>query len=179
MGSRTQDIRALTFPKTMIVKAALLCYLVLTPAVFSFTVPEVNSVAKKQSSEVEARQFSDDDIINYGIWGFIAGLSDYFIRNAVTVDKKTTTTTTTTTPTTTTAAPRFRQKHKYHKKDKKEKKQQRKDKKAKRDQKKKEKEMEMEAENAMKAEVEAVVVEESVPVEVVEDSVAEIVADVE
>merc|ERR1711945_84817 len=48
----------------------------------------VNSVAKKQSSEVEARQFSDDDIINYGIWGFIAGLSDYFIRNAVTVDKK-------------------------------------------------------------------------------------------
>merc|ERR1712130_784984 len=95
MGSRTQDIRALTFPKTMIVKAALLCYLVLTPAVFSFTVPAVNSVAKKQSSEVEARQFSDDDIINYGIWGFIAGLSDYFIRNAVTVDKKTTTTTTT------------------------------------------------------------------------------------
>ena len=37
----------------------------------------------------------------------------------------------------------------------------------------------MEAENAMKAEVEAVVVEESVPVEVVEDSVAETVADVE
>merc|ERR1712095_167031 len=172
MGSRTQDIRALTFPKTMIVKAALLCYLVLTPAVFSFTVPAVNSVAKKQSSEVEARQFSDDDIINYGIWGFIAGLSDYFIRNAVTASAATTTTTTT-------AAPRFRQKHKHHKKDKKEKQQRKKDKKAKRDQKKKEKEMEMEAENAMKAEVEAVVVEESVPVEVVEDSVAEIVADVE
>merc|ERR1712122_454787 len=172
MGSRSQDIRALTFPKTMIVKAALLCYLVLTPAVFSFTVPAVNSVAKKQSSEVEARQFSDDDIINYGIWGFIAGLSDYFIRNAVTVDKKTTTTTTTT------AAPRFRQKHKHHKKDKKEKQQRKKDKKAKRDQKKKEKEMEAEHEKEM--EVEAVVVEESVPVEVVEDAVANIeVADVE
>merc|ERR1712020_311990 len=177
MGSRTQDIRALTFPKTMIVKGALLCYLVLTPAVFSFTVPEVNSVAKKQSSEVEARQFSDDDIINYGIWGFIAGLSDYFIRNAVTVDKKTTTTTTTTTTTpTTTAAPRFRQKHKHHKKDKKEKQQRKKDKKAKRDQKKKE----MEAEHEKEMEVEAVVVEESVPVEVVEDAVANIeVADVE
>merc|ERR1712233_228885 len=124
MGSRTQDIRALTFPKTMIVKAALLCYLVLTPAVFSFTVPAVNSVAKKQSSEGEARQFSDDDIINYGIWGFIAGLSDYFIRNAVTASAATTTTT---------AAPRFRQKHKHHKKDKKEKKekqQRKKDKKA-------------------------------------------------
>merc|ERR1712233_292965 len=121
MGSRTQDIRALTFPKTMIVKAALLCYLVLTPAVFSFTVPAVNSVAKKQSSEVEAGQFSDDDIINYGIWGFIAGLSDYFIRNAVTASAATTTTT---------AAPRFRQKHKHHKKDKKEdKKEKQKDKK--------------------------------------------------
>merc|ERR1712130_1095837 len=108
---------ALTFPKTMIVKAALLCYLVLTPAVFSFTVPAVNSVAKKQSSEVEARQFSDDDIINYGIWGFIAGLSDYFIINAVTASAATTTTT---------AAPRFRQKHKHHKKDKKEKQQRKK-----------------------------------------------------
>merc|ERR1712095_245991 len=170
MGSRTQDIRALTFPKTMIVKAALLCYLVLTPAVFSFTVPAVNSVAKKQSSEVEARQFSDDDIINYGIWGFIAGLSDYFIRNAVTASAATTTTTT--------AAPRFRQKHKHHKKDKKEKQQRKKDKKAKRDQKKKEKEMEAEHEKEM--EVEAVVVEESVPVEVIEDAVANIeVADVE
>merc|ERR1712198_145615 len=173
MGSRTQDIRALTFPYKMIVKAAL-CYLVLTPAVFTFTVPE-HAVAKKASSEVkarqleEARQFSDDDLINYGIWGFIAGLTDYFIRNAATAA----------TTTTTTAAPRFRQKHKHHKKDKKEKQQRKKDKKAKRDQKKKEKEMEMEAENAMKAEVEAVVVEESVPVEVVEDSVAEIVADVE
>merc|ERR1712227_221367 len=170
MGSRTQDIRALTFPYKMIVKAALLCYLVLTPAVFTFTVPE-HAVAKKASSEVEARQleearqFSDDDLINYGIWGFIAGLTDYFIRNAATAA-------TTTTTTTTTAAPRFRQKHKHHKKDKKEKQQRKKDKKAKRDQKKKEKEME--AENAMKAEVEAVVVEESVPVEVVEDSVAEI-----
>merc|ERR1712029_411157 len=167
MGSRTQDIRALTFPYKMIVKAALLCYLVLTPAVFTFTVPE-HAVAKKASSEVEARQleearqFSDDDLINYGIWGFIAGLTDYFIRNAATAA----------TTTTTTAAPRFRQKHKHHKKDKKEKQQRKKDKKAKRDQKKKEKEMEMEAENAMKAEVEAVVVEESVPVEVVEDSVA-------
>merc|ERR1712029_901717 len=177
MGSRTQDIRALTFPYKIIVKAALLCYLVLTPAVFTFTVPE-HAVAKKASSEVEARQleearqFSDDDLINYGIWGFIAGLTDYFIRNAATAA-----TTTTTTTTTTTAAPRFRQKHKHHKKDKKEKQQRKKDKKAKRDQKKKEKEME--AENAMKAEVEAVVVEESVPVEVVEDSVAEIVADVE
>merc|ERR1711994_472529 len=172
MGSRTQDIRALTFPKTMIVKAALLCYLVLTPAVFSFTVPAVNSVAQKQSSEVEARQFSDDDIINYGIWGFIAGLSDYFIRNAVTASAATTTTTTTT------AAPRFRQKHKHHKKDKKEKQQRKKDKKAKRDQKKKEKEMEAEHEKEM--EVEAVVVEESVPVEVVEDAVANIdVADSE
>merc|ERR1711978_425941 len=158
MGSRTQDIRALTFPHKMIVKAALLCYLVLTPAVFTFTVPE-HAVAKKASSEVEARQFHEEPIINYGIWGFIAGLVDYAVRNSVTAA-------TTTTTTTTTAAPRFRQKHKHHHKDKKEKQQRKKDKKAKRDQKRKEKEME----NAMKAEVEAVVVEESVPVEVVEDA---------
>merc|ERR1712113_393286 len=170
MGSRTQDIRALTFPYKMIVKAALLCYLVLTPAVFTFTVPE-HAVAKKASSEVEARQleearqFSDDDLINYGIWGFIAGLTDYFIRNAATAA-------------TTTAAPIFRQKHKHHKKDKKEKQQRKKDKKAKRDQKKKEKGMEAEHEKEM--EVEAVVVEEPVPVEVVEDAVANIdVADTE
>merc|ERR1712029_999190 len=105
MGSRTQDIRALTFPYKMIVKAALLCYLVLTPAVFTFTVPE-HAVAKKASSEVEARQleearqFSDDDLFNYGIWGFIAGLTDYFIRNAATAATTTTTTTTATTTTT-------------------------------------------------------------------------------
>merc|ERR1712170_309104 len=91
MGSRTQDIRALTFPYKMIVKAALLCYLVLTPSVFTFTVPE-HAVAKKASSVVEARQFSDDDLINYGIWGFIAGLTDYFIRNAATAATTTTTT---------------------------------------------------------------------------------------
>merc|ERR1712209_55791 len=168
MGSQSQDISASTplLTPAMFVKAALLCYLVCSPAVFSMP-----SVQPARSELEEARQFSDDDIINYGIWGFIAGLSDYFIRNAVTASAATTTTTT--------AAPRFRQKHKHHKKDKKEKQQRKKDKKAKRDQKKKEKEMEMEAENAMKAEVEAVVVEESVPVEVVEDSVAEIVADVE
>merc|ERR1712018_684986 len=91
MGSRTQDIRALTLPHNMIVKAALLCYLVLTPAVFTFTVPE-HAVAKKASSEVEARQFHDDDLINYGIWGFIAGLLDYGIRNSVTAATTTTTT---------------------------------------------------------------------------------------
>ena len=32
------------------------------------------------SSETEARQFHDEPIINYGIWGFIAGLVDYGIR---------------------------------------------------------------------------------------------------
>merc|ERR1711994_64501 len=137
MGSRTQDIRALTFPKTMIVKAALLCYLVLTPAVFSFTVPAVNSVAEKQSSEVEARQFSDDDIINYGIWGFIAGLSDYFIRNGLV-------STTTTTTTTTTASSRKHFRNKHNKNEKKKKQEKKNEKKMKREQRKKKK-SEMEA----------------------------------
>ena len=61
----------------MMLKAILLCHLVLTPAVFSFSLP---SQFKKTESELEARQFSDEPLINYGLWGFIAGLSDYFIR---------------------------------------------------------------------------------------------------
>merc|ERR1711976_766990 len=154
MGSCSQDITALTL-LTMNVKACLLCFLVLTPAVFTFNVPVV---AKRSSSETEARQFHDEPIINYGIWGFIAGLIDYGIRNAGTAAPTTSTTTTTT------AAPRFRNKHKKNKdkKDKKEKQQRRKLKKA--------------AEEAMKEEIEAVVVEESVPVEVVEN-VEEVAAD--
>merc|ERR1712170_236149 len=144
-------------------KACLLCFLVLTPAVFTFNVPVV---AKRSSSETEARQFHDEPIINYGIWGFIAGLIDYGIRNAGTAATTTTTTTaapTTSTTTTTTAAPRFRNKHKKSKdkKDKKEKQQRRKE--------KKEKKLKKAAEEAMKEEIEAVVVEESVPVEVVEN----------
>merc|ERR1712170_222561 len=133
-------------------KACLLCFLVLTPAVFTFNVPVV---AKRSSSETEARQFHDEPIINYGIWGFIAGLIDYGIRNAGTAA--------TTTTTTTTAAPRFRNKHKKNKdkKDKKEKQQRRKE--------KKEKKLKKAAEEAMKEEIEAVVVEESVPVDVVEN----------
>merc|ERR1711994_857271 len=43
-------------------------------------------------SEV-GRQFSDDDLINYGIWGFIAGLTDYFIRMGLSTETTTTTTT--------------------------------------------------------------------------------------
>merc|ERR1712032_1396050 len=78
--------------KKMMLKAVLLCHLVLTPAVFSFS---LNTQFKRAESELEARQFSDEPLINYGIWGFIAGLSDYFIRSALTMP---TTTTTTTTP---------------------------------------------------------------------------------
>ena len=92
------------------------------------------SISYPRSELEEARQFSDDDLVNYGIWGFIAGLSDYFIRwdrnifgsnnlhkhwkikpfcirNAMV----TTTATTTTTTTTTTAAPSFRKKNKNKK----------------------------------------------------------------
>merc|ERR1711868_173190 len=105
MGSQSQDISASTplLTPAMFVKAALLCYLVCSPAVFSMP-----SVQPARSELEEARQFSDDDLVNYGIWGFIAGLSDYFIRNAMV-------TTTATTTTTTTAAPSFRKKNKNKK----------------------------------------------------------------
>merc|ERR1712029_550232 len=103
MGSQSQDISASTplLTPAMFVKAALLCYLVCSPAVFSMP-----SVQPARSELEEARQFSDDDLVNYGIWGFIAGLSDYFIRNAMV---------TTATTTTTTTAPRFRKKNKNKK----------------------------------------------------------------
>merc|ERR1712048_1144387 len=51
--------------------------LLLSPAILTF---KLN--APEPESEM-ARQFNDDPIINYGIWGFIAGLSDYFIRNGL------------------------------------------------------------------------------------------------
>merc|ERR1712029_988000 len=96
MGSQSQDISASTplshlLTPAMFVKAALLCYLVCSPAVFSMP-----SVQPARSELEEARQFSDDDLVNYGIWSFIAGLSDYFIRNAMVTTATTTTTTTTT-----------------------------------------------------------------------------------
>merc|ERR1711876_12639 len=78
--------------KMMFVKAALVCCLALTPSVFSFTLPQTQSAVAVRRSEV-GRQFSDDDLINYGIWGFIAGLTDYFIRMGLSTDTTTTTTT--------------------------------------------------------------------------------------
>merc|ERR1719400_3064877 len=51
----------------------------------------------QRETAVEGRQFSEDPIINYAGWGFIAGLADYFIRRALTPMNETTTTTTTTT----------------------------------------------------------------------------------
>merc|ERR1740123_1761288 len=51
----------------------------------------------KRETSVEGRQFSEDPIINYAGWGFIAGLADYFIRDFLDGD---TTTTTTVAPTT-------------------------------------------------------------------------------
>merc|ERR1712242_307711 len=102
--------------KMMFVKAALVCCLALAPSVFSFTLPQTPSAVAVRRSEV-GRQFSDDDLINYGIWGFIAGLTDYFIRMGLSTD---TTTTTTTTPTTaTTFRKHNKHKNKKNKKDRK------------------------------------------------------------
>merc|ERR1712073_267133 len=78
----------------MIVKTSLLCLLLLSPAILTF------KLLPQEESFNEARQFSEEPIINYGIWGFLAGLADYGIRNAFTM----TTTTVATTATTTTAA---------------------------------------------------------------------------
>merc|ERR1712223_2355087 len=117
----------------MIVKASLLCLLLLSPAILTF------KLLPQEESFNEARQFSEEPIINYGIWGFLAGLADYGIRNAFTM------TTTTTTTVATTAAPTTsstRRKHFRNKQEKKEKKVKKDRKKLKREQRKKKKEME-------------------------------------
>merc|ERR1712051_329863 len=88
--------------------AAILLVLLVSPSCLAFSLRNLISPVEK-SSEVEGRQFSDDPIMNYAAWGFIAGLMDYFIRDAIAMSATTTTTTTTAattavTTTTTTAA---------------------------------------------------------------------------
>merc|ERR1712038_1505476 len=127
---------AVEISSEMIVKTSLLCLLLLSPAILTF------KLLPQEESFNEARQFSEEPIINYGIWGFLAGLADYGIRNAFTM---TTTTTVATTATTTTAASTTsstRRKHFRNKQEKKEKKEKKDRKKLKREQRKKKKEME-------------------------------------
>merc|ERR1711870_125176 len=120
---------AVEISSEMIVKTSLLCLLLLSPAILTF------KLLPQEESFNEARQFSEEPIINYGIWGFLAGLADYGIRNAFTM-----TTTTTTTAASTTSS--TRRKHFRNKQEKKEKKEKKDRKKLKREQRKKKKEME-------------------------------------
>merc|ERR1712115_579063 len=65
--------------------------LLVSPACLAF---ELQRATPQQSSV--GRQFSDDKLVNYGVWGFIAGLMDYFIRQQFSTMATTTTTTNTT-----------------------------------------------------------------------------------
>jgi len=101
--------------------AGLLLVLLVSPSCLAFSLRNLISPVEK-SSEVEGRQFSDDPIMNYAAWGFIAGLMDYFIRDAIAMSATTTTTTTTaattaatTTTTTAASASKKRNKHKNRK----------------------------------------------------------------
>merc|ERR1712110_283704 len=130
---------AVEISSEMIVKTSLLCLLLLSPAILTF------KLLPQEESFNEARQFSEEPIINYGIWGFLAGLADYGIRNAFTMTTTTTTTVATTATTATTAASTTsstRRKHFRNKQEKKEKKEKKDRKKLKREQRKKKKEME-------------------------------------
>merc|ERR1712150_326597 len=124
---------AVEISSEMIVKTSLLCLLLLSPAILTF------KLLPQEESFNEARQFSEEPIINYGIWGFLAGLADYGIRNAFTMTTTTTTTVATTAATTTSST---RRKHFRNKQEKKEKKEKKDRKKLKREQRKKKKEME-------------------------------------
>merc|ERR1739848_43717 len=104
-----------TAPPTRMIanmKLASLAYLLVSPSlVFSFSLP------RPQEESSEARQFSDDEIVNYGVWGFIAGLMDYFIRQqfATTAAAETTTMAMTTVAPTTAASFRRKKKKKNKK----------------------------------------------------------------
>merc|ERR1712073_206056 len=115
---------AVEISSEMIVKTSLLCLLLLSPAILTF------KLLPQEESFNEARQFSEEPIINYGIWGFLAGLADYGIRNAFTMTTAASTTSST------------RRKHFRNKQEKKEKKEKKDRKKLKREQRKKKKEME-------------------------------------
>merc|ERR1711910_278763 len=121
---------AVEISSEMIVKTSLLCLLLLSPAILTF------KLLPQEESFNEARQFSEESIINYGIWGFLAGLADYGIRNAFTMPTATTATTAASTTSST------RRKHFRNKQEKKEKKEKKDRKKLKREQRKKKKEME-------------------------------------
>merc|ERR1711913_268413 len=118
---------AVEISSEMIVKTSLLCLLLLSPAILTF------KLLPQEESFNEARQFSEEPIINYGIWGFLAGLADYGIRNAFTMTATTATTAASTTSST-------RRKHFRNKQEKKEKKEKKDRKKLKREQRKKKKE---------------------------------------
>merc|ERR1712079_321213 len=113
---------AVEISSEMIVKTSLLCLLLLSPAILTF------KLLPQEESFNEARQFSEEPIINYGIWGFLAGLADYGIRNAFTMTT-TTTTTVATTATTTTAASTTSSTRRKHFRNKQEKKKEKKEKK--------------------------------------------------
>merc|ERR1712026_526036 len=118
-------------------KYSLVCLVLLSPAILSF---KLN--ANTDSSEL-ARQFNDDPLINYGIWGFIAGLTDYFVRNGFT----TTTTTTTTTPAPATRRTASKVNFRKKQQDKKQKQEKKEKKRLEREEKKQKKKAEKEMEN--------------------------------
>merc|ERR1712062_419439 len=77
MGS-SANITSRTSPpffSTMRMKSIFYTLLLVSPACLAL---ELQHATPQQSSV--GRQFSDDEIVNYSVWGFIAGLMDYFIR---------------------------------------------------------------------------------------------------
>merc|ERR1712173_476161 len=67
-------------------KSLFYTLLLVSPACLAL---ELQHATPQQSSV--GRQFSDDEIVNYFGWGFIAGLMDYFIRQQFAVTTTTTT----------------------------------------------------------------------------------------
>merc|ERR1712049_80819 len=73
-----------------------------------------NSIQRTESDVAVGRQFSEDPLVNYGVWGFIAGIMNYFVNRAINP-----VTTTTTTAAATTSSTRRRNKNRNRNKNKK------------------------------------------------------------
>merc|ERR1712088_1198373 len=89
MGS-SANISSRTSPpffSTMRMRSIFYTLLLVSPACLAL---ELQHATPQQSSV--GRQFSDDEIVNYFGWGFIAGLMDYFIRQQFSATTTTTAT---------------------------------------------------------------------------------------
>merc|ERR1711902_462526 len=86
---------------TMKAQIILFCYLILSPTVFSFTIPKFfQDVIEKRQGNIDLERTFDvpDNVLEVAAVGFLAGLAGSLFSLPANTATTTTTTTTTTTP---------------------------------------------------------------------------------